>query len=107
MRSRRAAPSAARARRRHRALGPWLYALVLVAWAGGVGSVVGLRPDLAPAASGHFTVGTAVAALFTAAAWLARRVPTSDTARRLHPLVAGAALVLSGVQVFLGLQLLE
>ena len=92
---------------RHRALGPWVYTLVLVSWAGGLTTVVRLRSDLDPAASGHFAVGTAIALLFTLAAWLSRRVPTRDWARRLHPLVAGAALVLSGVQVFLGLQILK
>lgn len=107
VRSRRAIPSATHARRRHRALGPWVYALVLVAWAGGLASVVLLRPDVEPAASGHFTVGTAVVALFSAAAGLSRYVPTHDTARRLHPLVAAAALVLCGVQVFLGLQIVK
>jgi hypothetical protein len=105
VRSRRAIPSAERARRRHRALGPWIYALVLVAWVGGLVSVRALRPDLEPATTGHFTVGTVVVALFSAAAALSRRLPGSRLARRLHPLVAGAALVLAGVQVFLGLQI--
>jgi len=104
--SRRASRRAVIARARHRALGPWVYALVLANWAGGLASVWAVRPGIAPAASGHFAVGTGIAALFTAAALLSRRVPFDPRARAIHPLLGAAALVLGGVQVFLGLQLL-
>lgn len=107
--ARRGVLGAERARRRHRAIGPWLYALVLLNWTGGLGTVWLFRSDLEldPAASGHFTVGTAIALVLTAAAWLSRHVPTDARARAIHPILGATALVLSGVQIFLGLQLLR
>jgi hypothetical protein len=56
--------------------------------------------------SGHFTAGSVIVALFTAAALVSRRVPVDARARAVHPILGAAALILSGVQVFLGLQLL-
>jgi hypothetical protein len=107
LRARRPGADAERARRRHAAVGPWLWALVVVNWGLGLATVAWARTDLETAASGHFTVGTAIVLLFTAAAALSRRVPTDARARAVHPLLGAAALVLSGVQVFLGLQLLR
>ena len=106
VRVRRRARGAEPARRRHRAIGPWLYALVLANWAGGLATLRWLRPELEVAESGHFLVGNLLCALFTAAALLSRRIDLDPRARTVHPLVGAAALLLSGVQVFLGLQLL-
>src|SRR6185503_15701784 len=104
VRSRRPGHAAAAARRRHAAIGPWLYGLVLANWLGGTASVRWLRPDEVMD-SGHFTVGTWIVALFTLQALLSRYM--SDARVRLvHPVVGAAALLLCGVQVFLGLQLL-
>jgi len=105
--SRRARPGAARARARHAALAPWVYALVIATWVGGLASVWAFRPELEITESGHFTVGSVIVALFSAAAALSRRVPTDARARTVHPIVGATALVLCGFQVFLGLQLLR
>jgi hypothetical protein len=93
-------------RRRHARLGPWLWALVIVNWAAGLATVWWLRDELEPAASGHFTLGTAIVALYSAAAAVSRLVPTDARARAVHPVLGAAATLLAGVQVFLGLQLL-
>jgi Protein of unknown function (DUF4079) len=106
LRGRAARPSAAAARRRHAALAPWVYGLILLAWAGGLASTWWLRPEMETAASGHFTAGSMIVGLFSAAAGLSRRIDTDPRARTLHPLVGAASLLLCGVQVFLGLQLL-
>lgn len=107
--SRRTTGRAVAARRRHAALAPWVYGLVIANWAGGLVTVLALRADLAlePAASGHFAVGSVIALLFTTAAWLSRRIPADARARTLHPLLGATAVVLCGVQVFLGLRILR
>jgi hypothetical protein len=94
------------ARRRHAALGPWLYALVLANWAVGVVAVRWLEPRLAEASRPHLVVGTVIVGLFTAAALLSSRVPVDARARTVHPLLGAAAVLLGGYQIFLGLQLL-
>jgi|SRR5581483_569750 len=106
LRGRTARPDRAIVRRRHAGIGPWLYTLVLVNWMGGYATVRWARADIDAAASGHFTVGTVITVLFTAAALLSRRVPVDARARAIHPILGATALLLSGVQVFLGLQLL-
>jgi hypothetical protein len=106
LRSRHPGGSTAGRRARHAAMAPWAYGAVLVAWASGLATVRWLRDDLDFAASGHFTVGSAMAALLTAAAILSRRVATDPWARRMHPFLGAAAILLGGVQVFLGLQLM-
>jgi len=93
-------------RRRHRRLAGWTWILVLLNWTGGLVAVRVLRPDLDVAASGHFTLGSLIAILFTAAAALSRWVPDHRGARAVHPVLGATAVVLTGVQVFLGLQLL-
>ena len=85
---------------------PWVYGLILATWAGGLASVWALRDDLTPAASGHFTVGTAIVVLFSAAALVSRRIAVDERARVIHPWIGAAALLLCGVQVFLGLQIM-
>jgi len=99
-------PRAERHRARHRALMPWVYGLVVASWAGGLASVWALRDDLTPAASGHFAVGTGIVVLFTAAALVSRWIAVDERARAIHPWLGAAALLLCGVQVFLGLQIM-
>jgi len=106
LRSRTARRDAALARRHHRRIAPVVYLLVLANWAGGLAAVWWLQPDLDPAASGHFAVGTVIAALLTAAAILSRWVPVDHRARAIHPVLGAVALLLCGVQIFLGLQIL-
>jgi hypothetical protein len=105
-RSRRPRRDAEAVRRRHAAIMPWVYASFLVNWAGGLATVRWMRPELEATESGHFALGSALVALFTLTALLSRRVSSDPRARILHPLVGAAALVLCGVQIFLGLQLL-
>ena len=93
-------------RRRHARIGPWLWTLVVLNWSAGLATVWWLREDAEPAASGHFTLGSVIAAVFTAAAIASRRVGIDPRARVVHPILGATAIVLSGVQVFLGLQLL-
>lgn len=93
-------------RRRHRRVAGWTWILVLVNWGGGLAAVRWLRPDLEIAASGHFALGSLIAILFTAAAALSPWVPVHRGARAVHPVLGATAVVLCGVQVFLGLQLL-
>jgi hypothetical protein len=106
LRARSARRDADLARRRHRRVAPIVYVLVLANWVGGLAVVWWLEPDLDPAASGHFTVGTLIVLLLSAGALLSLRVPTDARARAVHPVLGAAALLLAGVQVFLGLQIL-
>lgn len=97
---------AAAARRRHAAIGPLLYSLVLLNWIGGLVAVRRLEPSLAEASQPHLTVGTLILVLFTLAALLSRHVPVDARARAVHPILGAAAVLLGGLQIFLGLQLL-
>ncbi len=106
LRGRRPGRAAAAQLARHRRLGPWLLGLVIVTWIGGVVSVWFDPRDVELAASGHFQVGTLVVVLFTVAALLSRRIDDDPRVRAIHPWVGAAALLASGVQVFLGLQLI-
>ncbi len=106
LRSRSARRDAGLARARHRRIAPVAYTLVLANWAGGLAVVRWLQPDLDPAASGHFLVGTIIALLLTAGAVLSRWVPVDGRARAIHPVLGAAALLLCGLQIFLGLQIL-
>lgn len=106
LRARRPGRRAPVARAAHRRVTPWLYGLMLVTWGSGLASVEWLRDDLDEAASGHYTVGCAIVALLTLAALLSRRVPTDPRARLVHPMVGAVAVLLAGVQVFLGLQIM-
>ena len=106
LRSRRPGAAAAACRARHRALMPWVYGLVLLSWGLGLATVHWGRLNLETAASGHFDVGTAIVVLFTAGAIVSRWVPVAEHARAVHPWIGAAALLLCGVQVFLGLQIM-
>jgi hypothetical protein len=94
------------ARRRHAGLGPVLLALVVANWIGGVATTWWMRPEMELTSSGHFTVGSLMVAVFSAAAIASRWVPLDPRARTIHPLLGATGLALSGFQVFLGLQLL-
>ena len=106
IRSRRPGLDAQAARRRHASVGPWLLALYALNWLGGLATVRWSRPEIETAASGHFTLAGVIVALLGVGALLSRRVPVDRRARVIHPVIGATALVLSGVQVFLGLQLL-
>lgn len=106
LRSRRRGRAAAGLRARHRALTPWLYAGLLVSFGIGLASTVYLRDDLDGGASGHFGVGSASLTLFTAAAMLSRAMDRLPWARRVHPWLGALGVLLAGVQVFLGLQIM-
>ena len=93
-------------RARHARLAPWAYGLVLLNVAGGWLSTRWLRPDLADASSAHLGLGLVIAALLTVGAVLSRHLDASPFARRLHPIAGMVALLLSALQVFLGLGLL-
>jgi hypothetical protein len=93
-------------RPRHARLGPYAYGLMLANLAGGIVSTWRVRADLELAGSAHFRLGVLVIVLLTAVALLSRRIATSDLARRLHPLLGLIALLLSGLQIFFGMQLL-
>jgi hypothetical protein len=91
---------------RHRRLGPWILLLVVVNWLAGLGSVwIDPRaPELA--VSGHFRVGCALVGLYGLAALLSLRIDRDPRVRAVHPWIGATALLLSGVQVFLGLQIM-
>jgi uncharacterized membrane protein len=105
LRARSPRPGAEDARRWHAVVGPTLFVLVILNWVGGLASVWWARPELEATASGHFMVGSMMAAVFGAAALVSRRVSDDPRARVLHPILGAAGLALSGFQVFLGLQL--
>jgi hypothetical protein len=105
--ARRGGPSAAAARAQHRWLGPATLGLMAFNWALGLGTVWLVRDDLEPLASRHAAVGAAIVALLVGSAITSRRIPTDPRARRVHPWLGATALVVAGVQVFLGLQLVR
>ena len=98
--------SAAALRARHRRLGPWVLGLVAINWVAGLVTVWfdPRNPDLAT--SMHFRVGTGLVVLYGTAALISRWIDDDPRARAVHPWIGAVALLLSGVQVFLGLQLM-
>ena len=97
---------AAALRARHRRLGPWVLGLVATNWVAGLATVWldPREPELA--ASMHFRVGTGLVILYGTAALISRWIDDDPRARAVHPWIGAIALLLSGVQVFLGLQLM-
>lgn len=89
-------------RRRHARFAPWALRGMVVALITGLASTLWLRPDLALTESVHLPVGLGAVLAGSVAAWLSRDLYTSDIKRRLHPFVAGLALVLALVQLALG-----
>ena len=102
----RPAPARPRCARGTAVSAPWLLGLVVANWLLGLGSVRLDPRDLELAASGHFQVGSALVVLYGVAALISRRIDHDPRARAVHPWIGAAALLLSGVQVFLGLQLM-
>ena len=90
---------------RHRRVMPWVLAFVVANFVGGLVSAWLWRDPEDLAASGHYTVGVVVLVLFVASAVLGYRIDRSPRLRAIHPWVGAAALLASGVQVFLGLQI--
>jgi nitrate reductase gamma subunit len=80
----------------------WL--LVVVNWVLGLATVWLVRDDLEVAASTHFQAGTGLLGVLTltglVSLWIA-----DPRVRRIHPMLGAVALLLAGVQVFLGLQM--
>jgi hypothetical protein len=105
LRARRLGARGAEARRRHRALMPWVLGLVVASWAGGLASAWLWRDPEDLAASGHHQVGTFVVVAFALAAIAGRRINRDPRLRRVHPWIGAVALLASGVQIFLGLQI--
>ena len=105
LRGRRLGPRGTALLDRHRALMPWVYGLVVVNFAAGALSCWLWRDEEDLATSGHFTVGIVLVALFSLGAWLSRSIHADRRARLIHPWVGAAALLASGVQIFLGLQI--
>jgi hypothetical protein len=91
---------------RHAALAAWVWWLVLGNWLLGLATVWVYRPELTPAASTHFIAGSAVVVALTLARQLSFRM-ADPRVRAAHPWVGLTALVLAGVQAFLGLQLVR
>ncbi|HZR80244.1 MAG TPA: DUF4079 family protein [Candidatus Binatia bacterium] len=93
-------------RPRHARLAPWAYGVMLANGVFGALSTVAWRGDLELGAGWHFRLAVAIALVLTAAALLSRRIAESERARRLHPALGMAALLLSALQAFFGLGLL-
>jgi hypothetical protein len=81
----------------------WLF--VLGNWGLGLLTVWAYRPELELAASTHFKAGTALLGLLTLAGVLSFWIFADPRVRRLHPVIGAAALLVAGIQVFLGLQM--
>ena len=93
-------------RPRQASLAPWAFALTAANSALGVLSTWLWRPELELAGGWHFRLGAAILLLLAGGAALSRRLPHSERARLLHPLLGLGALLLALVQVFFGLSLL-
>ena len=105
LRGRRLGPRGGALLARHRALMPWVYGLVWANFAGGMLSCWLWRDEEDLATSGHFGVGATLVVLFTLGALVSRRIDRDRRARLVHPWIGAAALLASGVQIFLGLQI--
>ena len=105
LRARRIGARGAPLRARHRALMPWVWALVVANFLGGLLSAWLWRDEDELAGSGHFAVGLVLVGLFTLTALAGRRIDRDPRFRGIHPWIGAAALLAAGVQVFLGLQI--
>jgi hypothetical protein len=94
-----------RGRLPHPVLATRAWAFVAANWVLGLLTVHFFRPDLDLAASTHFQAGTAVLVLLSIAGLVSRRIDADPRLRRIHPALGAVALLLAGVQVFLGLQM--
>jgi hypothetical protein len=92
---------------RHARLAPWVYALVLASWAGGVLSTWGLRHDLTLASSFHFRLGSLITILLSASALTAYRMRRDRPAwRDWHPWFGAGALLAAAAHVVAGLRMM-
>lgn len=89
---------------RHARLGPFMYALIVVSWIGGVQSTWLLRRDLELGTSPHFRIGTGIV-LALSGGLLTSRSMRRPEARAIHPWLGAAAMLLAAAQVFFGLQM--
>lgn len=105
-RARHVAPYAAGSRALHRRLGPTVAGLFVVAAALGIASTIWLRDDLDPASTWHALAGGVGVTLMAALYLLGRQVRRRSWAKRVHPWV-GIAAILVGAAIFvLGVGLL-
>jgi hypothetical protein len=105
LRGRRLGPRGAVLLQQHRRLMPWVLALVVANFVGGLLSAWLWRDPEDLAASGHHQVGMIVVALFALAAVVGWRIDRTPRLRMVHPWIGAAALLASGIQIFLGLQI--
>lgn len=106
LRSRRKRADAAVSRVSHRVWAPRVWALVLLAAAGGPASVWALRTDLEVTDSVHFWVGLGIAGLMTAG-WATSRSPRARAALwAAHPWIGMASMLGAIFALMLGLEML-
>ncbi|MCK6505387.1 DUF4079 family protein [Myxococcota bacterium] len=106
LRARQRDPQAPAARRSHRRFTPLAVVLVLLALAGGMGSVALLREDLSLGQSWHFRVALLCAGL-AVASWLSsRRLHQDPRLRRLHPWIGLALMASAAAMAALGVGML-
>ena len=89
----------------HPRLGFVAWTLVAGNWILGLLTVRVYRPELDLATSAHFKAGTALLVVLSLAGLVSLRIDADPRLRRLHPAIGAAALLLAGVQLFLGLQM--
>ena len=105
LRARRLGPRGGPLLQRHRRLMPWVLAFVIANFIGGLASAWLWRDPEDLAASGHHQVGLLVVALFVLTAIVGLRIDKQPSLRAVHPWIGAAALLASGIQIFLGLQI--
>lgn len=106
IRSRHARSYAPRARAIHRSYAKFALILIIMAEIGGTASVVFLRTDLKPTGSYHFWLGWGSATLASTLAWTGSQLANDPDARRIHPALGYAVLVVAALTFTLGLGLL-
>ena len=84
---------------------PWVFVLVVVSWVLGLVSAWLWRDPEDLAGSGHFLVGTILVALFGLVAAVGAGIDRAPRWRAVHPWLGAVALLVAGVQIFLGLQI--
>ena len=88
----------------HARLAPWVYALVVASWLGGLVSTWLLRHDLDLGASTHLRIGIALVLAMTGGVLTSRWMQREEM-RAIHPWLGAAAILLAAAQVFFGLQI--
>jgi len=90
---------------RHRTRARWMYAAIVLSFAGGLASTWALRPADELATSGHFRLGVALVAALTASLTTSRWMHV-DAVRAVHPWFGVLAMLLAAAQFIFGLQIL-